>query len=145
MKKLFFCYLIMFACSLSAQQYMPPGTYTSTNKKAIKHIEEGRKEYASHKDAEAEKSFNKALAEDPNFVEAMMGLTYIYMDQNKNEEAITQLKRATQVNPKFFPGNSYQLGELQYYTAHYEEAIPNFEKFNSFERLLYLCIDISKR
>jgi outer membrane protein OmpA-like peptidoglycan-associated protein len=124
----------MFACSLSAQQYMPPGTYTSTNKKAIKHIEEGRKEYASHKDAEAEKSFNKALAEDPNFVEAMMGLTYIYMDQNKNEEAITQLKRATQVNPKFFPGNSYQLGELQYYTAHYEEAIPNFEKFNSFER-----------
>ena len=75
---------------------MPPGTYTSTNKKAIKHVEEGKKFYEAHKDGDAEKSFNKALAEDPNFVEAMMGLSYIYIDQNKNEEAIQQLKKTTQ-------------------------------------------------
>ena len=129
------CCLIMFSCCMDAQQYMPPGTYTSTNKKAIKHLEEGRKFYESHKDADAEKSFSKALAEDPNFVEAMMGLTYIYIDQNKNEEAIQQIKKATQVNPKFFPNNFYQLGELQYYTGHYEEAVQSFQKFNSFERI----------
>jgi outer membrane protein OmpA-like peptidoglycan-associated protein len=136
MKKIFvFCYLITFTYFLPAQQYMPPGTYTSTNKKAIKHVEEGKKFYEAHKDGDAEKSFNKALAEDPNFVEAMMGLSYIYIDQNKNEEAIQQLKKATQINPKFFPNNFYDLGELQYYTGHYDEAILSFQKFNSFERV----------
>ncbi len=125
---------LFFAYTFS-QQYMPPGSYTSTNKKAIKHLEEGKKNYEIHKDDEAEKSFNKALSEDPNFVEAMMGLTYIYIDQNKNEEAIKQLKKASQVNPKFFPNNFYQLGELQYYTGHYGDAVSNFQKFNSFDRI----------
>jgi len=136
MKKIFiFCYLITFTYYLPAQQFMPPGTYTSANKKAIKHLEEGKKFYEVHKDADAEKSFSKALSEDPNFVEAMMGLSYIYIDQSKNEEAIQQLKKATQVNPKFFPNNFYDLGELQYYTGHYDEAIQSFQSFNSFQRV----------
>jgi outer membrane protein OmpA-like peptidoglycan-associated protein/Tol biopolymer transport system component len=130
-----FCCLLLVSIYLPAQQFMPPGTFTSTNKKAIKHVEEGRKFYETHKDADAEKSFTKALAEDPNFVEAMMGLSYIYIDQSRNEEAIQQLQKATQVNPKFFPNNLYQLGELQYYTGHYDEAILSFQRFNSFERI----------
>lgn len=132
---LILCYLLFVTCYLQAQQFIAPGSYTSTNKKAIKHLEEAKKNYENHKDAEAEKSFYKALAEDPNFVEAMIGLSYIYIDQNKNEEAIQQLKKATQVNPKFFPNNFYQLGELQYYTGHYDDAIQSFQKFNSFERI----------
>lgn len=136
MKKLFlFIYLLALVYCLPAQQYMPPGTYTSTNKKAIKHVEEAKKFYEVHKDAEAEKSFTKALSEDPNFVEAMMGLSYIYIDQGKNEEAIQQLKKATQTNAQFFPNNFYDLGELQYYTGHYDDAILSFQKFNSFTRI----------
>ncbi|HKC69110.1 MAG TPA: tetratricopeptide repeat protein, partial [Bacteroidia bacterium] len=135
MRKTFFFCLVMLTYFLKAQQYMPPGTYTSTNKKAIKHVEEGKKFYEMHKDADAEKSFTKALSEDPNFVEAMMGLSYIYIDQNKHEQAIEQLKKATQVNPKFFPNNFYDLGELQYYTGKYDDAILSFQKFNSFERV----------
>jgi outer membrane protein OmpA-like peptidoglycan-associated protein len=120
---------------LSAQQYMPPGTYTSVNKKAIKHVEEARKNYESHNDAEAEKFFTKALAEDPNFVEAMIGLSYIYINQNKYDEAIAQLKKATEVNPKFFPANFYQLGEIQYFTAKYSDAVKSFQQFLLFDRV----------
>ena len=132
---LLFALCILGFTDLKAQNFMPPGSYTSTNKKAIKHLEEGKRSYESHKDAEAEKQYNKALVEDPNFVEAMMGLCYIYIDQNKNEEAILLLKKATVINPKFFPANFYQLGELQYYTGHYEDAIQSFQKFNGFERV----------
>ncbi|MBS1646996.1 MAG: PD40 domain-containing protein [Bacteroidetes bacterium] len=129
-------WLLLFIAHITfAQQYMPPGNYTSTNKKAIKHIEEARKFFESKKDADAEKCFLKALYEDPNFVEAMMGLSYIYIDRNKPEEAIHQLKKAVQTNPKFFPNNFYQLGEIQYYTAHYDDAIPNFQKFLTFDRI----------
>lgn len=136
MKKIFFfCYLILLTYCLPAQQYMPPGTYTSTNKKAIKHQEEGKRFYESSKIAEAEKSFTKALSEDPNFIEAMMGLIQIYMDQDKKEEAIQQLKKATQVNPKIFPINFADLGTLQYYTGKYDEAIQSLQKFISFERV----------
>jgi len=129
---LFFNFLIFVPTS--AQQYLPPNSYTSTNKKAIKHVEEGRKYFEAQNDAEAEKAFNKALAEDPNFVEALMGLAAVNMMHNKNDEAAENLKKAVQINPKFFPANFYQLGEIQYFTGKYSDAIQSFQQFLGFER-----------
>ena len=60
----FFSFLVFFVTIqflMKAQLNLPPGSYTSTNKKAIKHLEEGKKEFELKKDDDAEKNFLKAI------------------------------------------------------------------------------------
>ncbi|HRD38571.1 MAG TPA: hypothetical protein PLC65_08065, partial [Bacteroidia bacterium] len=61
-------------------QSLPPGSYTSTNKKAIKYYEEGKKYYEVRKDKEAEEVLLKCLKEDDNFVEAHSALAFLFME-----------------------------------------------------------------
>jgi len=131
--------LILSFCILNsafAQTNLPPNTYTSTNKKAIKYLKEGQNCLELKKDAAcAEKNFNAALKEDPNFVEAYMGLAYIYIDQEKGDKAIEVLKKATTINPKFYPKNFFDLGSICYYTGKYEDAKVSLKQFLAFERI----------
>jgi len=85
----------------------PPGQYTSTNKKAIKYLEEGKLAYETQKDDLAEKSLKKALEEDKNFVEAALGLANLYQVTNRHADAIIYFKKAIEINPKFFPNSFY--------------------------------------
>ncbi|MGZ3902726.1 MAG: OmpA family protein [Bacteroidia bacterium] len=130
--------LIFFSITLAlgyAQGNLPPGTYTSTNKKAIKHLEEGRKCYETHKDAEAEKQLLKAIEEDKNFVEPHIALGYLYMEQNKKDKGIYHLQQAVNLNPKFFPRNFFDLGVAQLMSGLYEDAKKNLETYTKFERI----------
>jgi len=133
LKLLIISLLIQF--TFLAQQNLPPGTYTSTNKKAIKHLEEGKKNFEFKKDDAAEKEFLKAIAIDSNFVEPHMALGYLYVDHVKVDKAIYHFKKATTINPAFFPNNFYALGDLYLYDAKYTEAKLSFEKFLSFPRI----------
>lgn len=118
-----------------AQGNLPPGTYTSTNKKAIKHLEEGRKCYETHRDAEAEKLLLKAIEEDKNFVEPHIALGYLYMEQGKKDKGIYHLQQAVNLNPKFFPRNFFDLGVAQLMSGLYEDAKKNLETYTKFERI----------
>ena len=138
MKRVFlvFTLLLLLSNFLFSQGNLPPGTYTSTNKKAIEHFKEARKCLESKGDLVcAEKNFLEALKKDPNFVEAIMGLASVKANENKLDEAIGYLKKATELNPKFFPYNFLQLGELQYYSTKYEDAIKSFTQFVAFDRI----------
>ena len=128
-----FCFgLIPFYFS---QGPMPPGQYTSTNKKAVKHLEEGRKAFETKKDDQAEKSFLKALEEDPHFIEAALGVANLYQVTNRHPEAITYFKKAVAINPKFFPNSFYFLSLSQLATGQYQDAKDNLEIFLKFERI----------
>ncbi len=118
-----------------SQGNLPPGTYTSTNKKAIKSYEEGKKCYETRKDAEAEKLLNKTLQEDPNFIEAHIAIAYLLMEKRRTDEAITHFQKAVDINPKFFPRNFFDLGSAHLIKAHYEDAVKNFETYLKFERI----------
>ncbi|MGZ3864544.1 MAG: OmpA family protein [Bacteroidia bacterium] len=137
MKRLFLTFnFILLTLNLSlAQGNLPPGTYTSNNKKAIKHLEEGRKCYETHKDAEAEKQLLKAIEEDKNFVEPHIALGYLYMEQGKKEKGIYHLQQAVNINPKFFPRNFFDLGVAQLMSGLYEDAKKNLETYTKFERV----------
>lgn len=114
---------------------MAPGTYTSTNKKAIKQQEEGKKNFEFKKDKEAEKNFLKAIELDPTFVEPHMALGYLYADHKQIDKAIEHFKIATEVNPKFFPTNFYDLGGLYLTQGKYTEGRQAYEEFLGFERI----------
>ncbi|MBA2611987.1 MAG: PD40 domain-containing protein [Bacteroidetes bacterium] len=118
-----------------AQGQMPPGQYTSTNKKAIKYLEEGKAAYEVKKDDVAEKNLKKALEEDKNFVEAALGLANLYQVTGRHSEAITYFKKAIEINPKFFPSSFYFLALSQLATGLYGEAKTNLEIFLKFDRI----------
>ncbi|MFL5752937.1 MAG: OmpA family protein [Bacteroidia bacterium] len=130
-----FLFLLTLTKTGTAQSSLPPGVYTSTNKKAIKHLEEGKKLYEVKKDAEAEKHFQKAIELDPNFVEPYMALGYLYIDANKAEKAVEYIKKATDLNPKFFPNNFYTLSVLYISIGKYAEAKESIDKFLGFPRI----------
>jgi outer membrane protein OmpA-like peptidoglycan-associated protein len=132
-------YIFLFIFSIHflsfSQGSLPPGTYTSSNKKAIKYFEEGKKCYETRKDAEAEKLLNKTLQEDPNFVEAHSALAYLLMEKNRTSEAMEHFQKAIEINPKFFPRNYFDLALAQLLSAKYAEAQKNLETYLKFERI----------
>ncbi len=135
MKHFLFSFLLLFISTYSFSQSLPPGTYTSTNKKAIKFFEEAKLDYELKKDTEAEKLLNKTLQEDPNFVEAHMLYGYLLLEKRRTKEGIEHFKRAIEINPKFFPRNYFDLGLAQLLSADYDEAVKNLEAFLKFERI----------
>jgi len=134
-----FFYLLFFffvgQLFIQAQINLPPGSYTSTNKKAIKHLEDGKKDYELKKDDDAEKNFLRAIKIDSNFVEPHIGLGYLYVDHRKIDNAIFHFKKATEINPSFFPNNFYALGDLYMITGKYTESKISFEKFLTYPRI----------
>lgn len=127
--------IVLFAQFSFAQPSLPPGTYTSTNKKAIKFFEEAKLDYELKKDTEAEKLLNKTLQEDPNFVEAHMLYGYLLLEKRRTKDGIEHFKKAIEINPKFFPRNYFDLGLAQLLTADYDNAVKNLETFLKFERI----------
>src|SRR4051812_18840094 len=114
---------------------LAPGQYSSSNKKAIKHLQEGRLAYEQRRDGQAEKSFKKALDEDKNFVEAALGLATLYQESGKDELAIQYFKRALDINPRFFPNTTYFLSQSQLALGQYDDATASLQTFLKQDRL----------
>lgn len=136
MKHLFtFLFIFLINGVVLSQNNLPPGTYTSSNKKAIKFYEEGKKCYETRKDEEAEKLLNKALQEDNNFIEAHSALAYLLMEKGRSNEAIPHFQKAVDINPKFFPRNYFDLASAQLIVGNYEDAVKNYETYLKFDRI----------
>jgi len=114
---------------------MPSGEYTSTNKKATRHLDEGRRAFEMKNDELAEKEFKKALGEDPKFIEAALGLGNLYQVTSRHADAASYFKKAIEINPRFFPNSFYFLSLSQLAEGKYEEAKNNLEGFLKFERI----------
>ncbi len=137
MKRLFLIlkFILLTFTFCFSQGNLPPGTYTSVNKKAIKHFEEGNKAYQVKKDAEAEKHLLKAAEEDKNFAEPHIILGLLYMEQNKKKEAIMHYKTALAINDKYFSKCYYDVALAEIIIGDYDAAKKDLEKYLSFERI----------
>lgn len=133
--KYFSVFFILISLSCLAQGPLPPGEYTSRNKKAIRYLEEGKRAFEYKKDDVAEKNFIKALETDPGFIEAAIGLANLYQLNNRHEEAIVYFKKAIAINPKFFPNNFYLISLSQLAIGQYSDAANYLETFLKFERV----------
>lgn len=136
MKHFFGLILLLFlTTTIFSQSNLPPGTYSSTNKKAIKNFEESKKMFYIRKDVEAEKLIQKALEDDPNFIEAHSAYADFLMGKNRIKEAITHYEKAIQINPKMFIDNNFYLGGAYLHEGLYDKAIPCFELIVKTERI----------
>ena len=96
MKNLFIL-LITFITITSCKAQLPPGEYTTTNKKAISLFQDALKEYQAGKDADAENDLLKAIEKDPNFIEPHLLLAEMYQVKKQVQKAIDSLERAGSV------------------------------------------------
>lgn len=119
----------------NAQNQMPPGQYTSTNKKAVKYLEDGRKYYDARKDKDAEELFLKAIKEDPTFMEPHIIISILCMEQNRLKEAVFHLKQAVQKGPNIYVENYFNLAETEFELEDYESAKIHYNQFLKFQRI----------
>lgn len=135
MKKIILIVICLLSYYGINAQSLPPGSYTSTNKKAIKYYEEGKKFYEVRKDKEAEEVLLKCLKEDDNFVEAHSALAFLFMEHGRAEEGIPHFEKAIAINPKFFPQNQYYLANAYMMAGKYDKAVTTYENFLKIERV----------
>jgi outer membrane protein OmpA-like peptidoglycan-associated protein len=126
---------LFYSTGFYAQGNLPPGTYTSSNKKAIKYYEEGKKHYEVRSDKQAEELLKKAVKEDENFIEAHSALAYLLMEHGRADESIPHFEKAIAVNPKFFPQNYYYLANAYMMAGKYEDAVKSYDALSKFERV----------
>ena len=75
----------------------------------------------------AERAFCKSLELDPNFADTPHHYALCLALFGRNEEAVAQMERATQLDP-FFPGLNLHRGRLFFYLRDYDRAISEFAK-----------------
>ncbi len=135
--KFFIKHIFIFFLTLSsvAQNNLQPGAYTSTNKKAIKYLEESKQLYSIGKIADSEKKILAAVKEDPNFVEALSFAGDYYRINHQPKDAVNNYKKAIDLAPKYFVENHFFLGLSYMDLAEYENAKIAFQNFLKFERI----------
>ncbi|MDF2436487.1 MAG: OmpA family protein [Bacteroidota bacterium] len=134
MKNLLVIFLTLIAL-FSCKAQLPPGEYTSTNKKAISLFESALKSYNSRDDKSAISDLTKAIEKDPNFIEPHFLLAQIYSEANQKQQAIDEYVKALEINPKFDKKTFYNLANLEASIGKYAEAKKDYETYLKYQNL----------
>jgi len=105
---------------------------STKNKKAIKAFQKAEQAYQQRANELAEANLMLALDKDPEFIEAHILLSDVYIDMRDSKKAIGALKQAIAINPDFFPNNFFFLAELEWSEGMYQQADQHFRKFLSY-------------
>ncbi|MFO7829410.1 MAG: OmpA family protein [Bacteroidales bacterium] len=129
MNKLILLLLIIVTPYIVSAQY----DYSTKNKKAIKYYEEalsafGRMDYFNAADL-----MQKAIKADKKFIEAHIVLSEIYMDNGNYRKAIDSYQNAIDIDPDFFPGIYFSLGQLEMVEQEFESAKKHLEKYLTYK------------
>ena len=127
--------LISLLFNAKAQESLMPGEYTSTNKKAIKFYEEGKRYYDVRQDKRAEELLLKAIDEDKKFMEPHAILAVLCLEQNRLKDREVHLLAATKIAPRLYVENYFFLAETQFDLDKFEDAKMNYNTFLSFSRI----------
>src|SRR5687767_2549499 len=107
-------FLLIFSGLISCKAQLPPGEYTSTNKKAIASFQAALKYYDTRQDAKAMEELNKAIERDPNFIEPHLLYAQIHTEANQVQKAIDEYVKALTINPKFDKKVYFNLAGLEF-------------------------------
>lgn len=122
---LFVAAIFFFVCgNIYSQQ-----KYSTKSPKASELYERAKQYYYQRNYNSAIESLEKACKEDPDFIEAVIGLSDIYTELDNPEKAITYLTKSIKMNSTFFPASYYNLGNLYFSLARYDEALNNYKDY----------------
>ncbi len=116
---LFLISILFISFATSAQDYK---TKENANKKAIKYFLKGRELSRANKIEDALKEFEKALKEEPTFIDAQLewaGLKYYLKDEKATEQA---LEKVVALDPYYNAKILYTLGLIEQRNGKCDEA-----------------------
>jgi outer membrane protein OmpA-like peptidoglycan-associated protein len=128
MKNLLFFLVVFFTLSTCKAQ-LPPGEYTSQNKRAISLFEDALKLYDENKDDECLQTLEKVVQKDSNFIEAHLLKAELYESKKETDKAIHEYITALKINPGFSKKTFYLLADLEYKKGDYTDAKKDYEAF----------------
>jgi outer membrane protein OmpA-like peptidoglycan-associated protein len=120
MRYFFLSFFIAFLSLNSCAQ--PKKTYSISNKKAIKSLEEAQQAYTVYELAKAQVILEGLVKEYPDFIEAQIFLAQVHGEKNELEKAIPPLEAAMKIDPTFYPTGWMMLAECYFGLGKYEEA-----------------------
>lgn len=123
--------MALISCK-SPVQAQGPGAVTTTDKKAQKLYEEAVKCMDARKYPCVEDNLGKAIDRDPKFMEAHNLLAIAYVEQEKNEQAIAELKKCIELNPRFSAYNYFMLAKIQMSRGEYADAKKAYQAYITF-------------
>ncbi len=81
------------------------------------------------------KDLNRAIEEDPSFVEAYILKGDIFSDEKRIADAISSYRQATVANPDFSPNIYYIVANNELLIGRYQDAETDYEKFLSYPNI----------
>ncbi|MFN4234863.1 MAG: OmpA family protein [Bacteroidia bacterium] len=142
MKLNFFSIVFILATSIYAQS---PIKYVSPSKKATKLYESGKQYYESSNDDLAIIDLEKALKEDPKYIDVYLLLGYIYSDKGKNKEAINSFNKVIELDDLNYKVLHFTLGRLNFFEGNYEAAKSSYLQYLQYPRANPENVIIAKR
>jgi len=133
MKKLFLlcCLLIVSYCKAQ----LPPGEYSTTNKKAISLFESALKSFQIGNEKKSIEELTAAIQKAPEFIEPHLLLAELYQTKNQTKQAIEEYQKAIAINPGFNLNNFFNLAELEMMIGDYKNAKADYESFLKKQRI----------
>jgi len=125
--------LLALCCLLPPGAFAQPGSYTTTDKRAIKLYESGGDCMRQRKWACAQEDLEKAAKQDPSFIEPRILLAEMYEQQDKATDAMAAWNEVLAISPKYFKPAALHQAELQFTAGKYDDAEKNYR--------LYLTLD----
>jgi len=138
---LLFCFAICFQ-QVDAQTYT---TRKTTSEKALRFYDSGRKSAKIGDFEKAIKFYEKALKQDPNFIDAKAQIANCKHDLNDLEGAIADFKSIIQMAPDYSKNIYYTLALTEWKTQNYEAAVISFENYLTKENKNEVRINKAKK
>ncbi|MEA3317799.1 MAG: tetratricopeptide repeat protein, partial [Bacteroidota bacterium] len=107
----------------------------SDSKRALKYYNTALNHYNLLEYSEAIKAMSKSIKIDDEFLEAYLVLAEIYIDNGDIKKAIQYYNKSLEIDPNFFPGIYYSIGDLNMSIANYSDAKISFEKLLTYEKI----------
>lgn len=113
---------------LSSAQFDPEKLSTHSKTAARNYTEAAAYYNSGHNDMSISK-LQKAIEDDPKFVEAWLLLGDVYSDEGEAEQAINAYSQGVLVNPNFHPAALIMVARLEMSIGRYEDANKHLRKY----------------
>lgn len=120
----YFALLVFFLCKLSIGQNI-----SSEHKKSLKLFEQAKIAYQNNLFSKSIEILDNILLLDSCFVEAYMMKSDIYQEVDSVELQIKSIEGALKQNPEKYPKLYYVLGNANYHSGNYQNAIDAYNRY----------------
>lgn len=142
MKRLFLLAISVFFLGICVQAQGVK--FTIKDKKAIELYNRAIELYERYDYESAIKWLIEAVEREHNFIEAYLLLSQVFEEMKDIDNAIITANKAIAINPDFYSGIYFNLGNYYLFKGEYDNAIRSYEKYLTYKNIKEYAIKIAQ-